>query len=729
MTNELKSRAIGQADPGSHVCVLAESAGQADSVLLDLLRIAMQRRRRLLYLASQRQHHHLCALARQQQLDPDSLQQRGILLLDHEEGDYVSDDRVQTQALLELIDQQTDQAESDGLDGLIVAWDLTGVLQRSRPDLAGLLDSAGRISQAVSSKNCIFADICRRDRFDPTFLLDLLARQTHVLTGGRLLENHFYLPQLAGAAPQDSGKILDGVIQALARAEQSGQSSQTRMQRYRQILEAIGTPVLVLDSRGRLVEMNRQAATTHGIAESELIGRPYVESFIQPEDRTRFTAAADHVLKTREPAVLEARLITHTGVRIMRWNLTAVQASADWQGGLVVAAEDITSQRKAETQVAEAQKLETIGQLAGGIAHHFNNLLTIIMGNAELMQRTVGPGSGCLHMADQVINAAQRASDLTSQLLAFARKGQFKNVPIELNDLILQAVGLLEATIDKRIEIQLRLEARPSSTMGDPAQLENAILNLALNARDAMPQGGTLMISTDLVEIDQPEQWFEDVEAGRYIRIQVRDSGIGMDEETLSRIFEPFFTTKEVGKGAGLGLASVYGCVQNHHGGVRAMSVPDNGTTIEVYLPLIRPQESSRTDPADDQARHTASQGRILLVDDEESVRSFGAEVLRRQGYDVVTCANGSEAVEIYQADQQFDLVILDMVMPKLDGLETFRALRQIDPQVKAMLSSGFSISDLPQEILDEGVMDFLAKPYRIDQLSDKVARAIAREC
>jgi CheY-like chemotaxis protein len=237
-----------------------------------------------------------------------------------------------------------------------------------------------------------------------------------------------------------------------------------------------------------------------------------------------------------------------------------------------------------------------------------------------------------------------------------------------------------------------------------------------------MPQGGMVELSTELRDVDQGTADRLDIQPGRYVTVIVTDTGVGMDADTRQRIFEPFFTTKEVGKGAGLGLASVYGCVRNHAGGVEVHSEEGEGTTFRVYLPAVE----SETPEAPAQAPSGA--GRILLVDDEEPVRAFGAKVLRQLGYEVTTCANGIEAVETFEkTPRRFDLVILDLVMPKMDGLDTFRRMKEINPEVRAMLSSGFSIGDMPGELLEEGVLDFLAKPYRIEQLSEKVKRAISR--
>ncbi len=722
MSDDVKTRALDQIQPGRHLCALAEDPDQAERIVLDLFRGAAQRGWRFLYIASQQQHYHLRTLIRQQQMDPDDLISRGLLDLAHPQDSYVHQDQPGRSALLEDLQARSRQAREDGMDGLVVVMDMSWAAQQSAATLNALLDRSAQMTAQIDRTGLCLAELYRKDQFHPTFLLELLAGQSHVLLDRRLCENPFYVPDLSVRGPEASADVLEGILAEMQRRQESPSVPAEGRQTFRRYLHAAGVPILVLDDETRVVEINPSAQKIHRTQREQALGCDYAETFVHPDDRPRFSAAVAHVLESREPASLEARTLDEPGVLL--WSLTALPVQAEVPGRLIAIGQDITDQRQAEKQVAEAQKLETIGQLAGGIAHHFNNLLTIVMGNAELMQRTLGPGDECHHMAEQVIQAAQRASDLTSQLLAFARKGQFKVISVEVHELIERTVQLLTATIDRRIEIQLDLAAAPSLTRGDPAQLENVMLNLALNARDAMPQGGQMVISTENVEITDAEQDPEDLPPGSYIRIRVRDSGVGMDAETRQRVFEPFFTTKEVGKGAGLGLASVYGAVQNHGGAVEVFSTPGDGTTFDVFLPA----EAPKPVPTPQEEPPAARAGRVLLVDDEESVRAFGAEVLRREGYEVVTCPNGSEAVEIYRRDQAFDLVILDMVMPKLDGLDTFRQLRQIDSSIRAMLSSGFSISDLPREILDEGVVDFLAKPYRIDQLTEKVRRATEQE-
>ena len=383
---------------------------------------------------------------------------------------------------------------------------------------------------------------------------------------------------------------------------------------------------------------------------------------------------------------------------------------------------DITERKELEVRLRHSEKLDAIGQLAGGVAHDFNNQLGAILGYAEMLVNEISDPLLQRH-AIGIMKAATRSSDLTKMLLAFARKGKYVSVSVNVHSVVMEVVSLLSRIIDKRIEIREFLDADPNTTSGDPTQLQNAILNIAINARDAMPSGGILSFSTTIVDLEEKAFNFE-IPAGRYIQVSVTDTGIGMSEEIKRHLFEPFFTTKEVGKGTGLGLAAVYGTVKNHGGAISVYSEEGHGTCFKIYLPLLSGKleiEQKPVEPA--QPRASA---RILIVDDEELLRDMASQMLKKLGYDVLTAKDGREALAIYSDSwKTIDLVILDMVMPKMGGRDTFIAMRRINKEVKALLASGYSIGDEAQAILDEGVICFLQKPFTSADLSRKVIEAL----
>jgi len=376
-----------------------------------------------------------------------------------------------------------------------------------------------------------------------------------------------------------------------------------------------------------------------------------------------------------------------------------------------------------ESQLRHSTKMEAIGQLAGGIAHDFNNILTAIRGNAQLITMSTDEESEIAAMAEQISTASTRAADLTSQLLAFARKRKLQVSLVDMHQCVEEVLKLLRHSIDKRISLQTDLRADPPTVHGDSAQLQNALLNLALNARDAMPEGGTLRFTSRTIRMESTDasKWQSQHREGDYVEIAVSDTGLGMSPEVRERIFDPFFTTKEVGKGTGLGLAGVYGCVQSHNGLIRVESTPDEGSTFYVALPLTTEKPAQKPSPA--RADLLPGTGRVMLVDDEEIVRNFAQRVLESQGYDVIPLADGAEAVDYFrQKHLTVDLVILDMVMPRMDGPTTLRKLRKIDPSVRVLLASGFSKDEVASGLLREGANGFLGKPFSVEELCQAVS-------
>ena len=392
----------------------------------------------------------------------------------------------------------------------------------------------------------------------------------------------------------------------------------------------------------------------------------------------------------------------------------------------VIVFTDVTRQREMELQLRQSEKMQAIGKLAGGIAHDFNNQLAGIMGYAELLK--LNPVSDeSKKYAEMICLAAQRAADLTNELLAFARKGRYRMQPVDLNLLIDEVTALLSRTIDKRISIESD-RCEEAAVMGDPTQLQNALLNIAINARDAMPKGGVLAFRTRVAQIEPHDEDQADaaLEPGEYVRLDISDTGVGMDEEVRQRIFEPFFTTKSSGEGTGMGLAAVYGTIQSHKGHVSVRTAPGEGTVFSILLPRCMAPGPTREASPKPAARGGANT-HILIVDDEAVVRNVSAEMLCNLGYRVTACEGGAEALEFYSEKwREVDIVLLDMIMPDMNGSEVFKALKAVNPRVKVLLCSGFSLSADAQEMLQNGALGFLGKPYTITTLSERLTEALA---
>ena len=386
--------------------------------------------------------------------------------------------------------------------------------------------------------------------------------------------------------------------------------------------------------------------------------------------------------------------------------------------------EDISDRKRLESQLQQAQKMEAIGTLAGGIAHDFNNLLMTIQGNASLVKCDLDSDDPHCQSLIHIENAVKSGAKLTRQLLGFARKGKYQVEPISLNELAKETANTLSRT-RKDIVFHYELSEDLSAILADQGQIEQVLLNLFVNAADAMATGGDLFIKTINKTDKNIKSSLYIPKPGKYVQLTVRDTGIGMDRKTQERIFEPFYTTKEMGRGTGLGLASVFGIIKAHGGYINVESEVGNGTTFKIYLPASNKKAAiSKTEESD---RLINGNGTILLVDDEELVLDTGTKILEKLGYTVLEATGGMEAVELYKENKDdVDLVILDMVMPGMGGGKVFDTIREMNPDVRVLLSSGYSIDGQAAEILHRGCDDFIQKPFSINKLSEKIDEFLA---
>ncbi|MBW2277491.1 MAG: response regulator [Deltaproteobacteria bacterium] len=375
-----------------------------------------------------------------------------------------------------------------------------------------------------------------------------------------------------------------------------------------------------------------------------------------------------------------------------------------------------------EEQQFHAQKMEAIGTLAAGIAHDFNNLLTGVLGHAYMLKGRQEPGTAVFKSAETIETAALRASELTKQLLGFARRGKLQDLPLDIHQLVDDVVFFLEHTVDKRIDLIRETCSGTAQVSGDPSQLQAVILNLAVNARDAMPDGGKLRFVTERTRIVDHRSGISDFVPGRYLRLSIKDTGQGIPDEIKGRIFEPFFTTKEIGKGTGMGLAMVYGVVRDHGGWIDVESQVGVGTTFDLYLPL-RTIKGVDQPPTGHTEKLVRGGGCVLVVDDELTLRKMFRRLLEKLGYEVICVANGELALEAYRERQaEIDVVLLDLVMPVMNGSTCFRGLKELDPDVRVIITTGRAIDETADKMLRDGAVAFVEKPVLPAQLSQVLA-------
>ncbi|WP_163338968.1 PAS domain-containing sensor histidine kinase [Desulfopila sp. IMCC35008] len=479
---------------------------------------------------------------------------------------------------------------------------------------------------------------------------------------------------------------------------------------------------IVIHDKGEILDCNQGLSEITGYPFEDLIGMDGLR-LIAPDWRE---TVMQHIqLAVEYPYEVE-------GVRkdgtIYPLNLQGKNIPYKGRNVRVVEFRDITERKLAEeekirleSQLQQAQKMESIGQLAGGVAHDFNNLLSGIFGASELLEMALAGKEKELKYIGIIKNATERASGLTGKLLAFSRKGKQLSTPLDLHAIVRDTMAILERSVDKRIVLQTKLKAEQYMVVGDPSQLQSGILNICVNARDAMPEGGDLHISTVNVTFNEHDCEIDaNFTPGKYIKLSIEDTGTGIPHELHSRIFEPFFTTKETGKGTGLGLAAVYGMVKEHHGNILLYSEPGKGTVFHVFLPV-----SEETVPVVARQDESIVQGTgtILVVDDEDIIRATASLLLENLGYKVLLAQNGEEAVEIYsRVADEIDLVIIDMVMPVMDGREAFERIITINPQAKVIMSSGYARNINMARMVDKGLAGYIAKPFNQLELSKLIA-------
>jgi two-component system cell cycle sensor histidine kinase/response regulator CckA len=503
--------------------------------------------------------------------------------------------------------------------------------------------------------------------------------------------------------------------------------------KYRALIE--NTPIAVYRTtpgcQGRLLMANPAFFEMFGIGSREDLTTVHLdELWLDPEDSRGFS---ERLMAQSNLNGIEVRLKKRDGSTFWGSVTARVEYGANGRDSCFdCMIMDITPQKKAEeekqelqAQFVQAQRMEAIGTLAGGIAHNFNNLLMGVQGNASLMLLETDEAHPHYNMLKRIETQVQSGAKLTGQLLGYARKGKYQIQPLNLNEVVKKTADTFTSA-RKEIRVHLNLAPNLSVIQADQGQIEQVLLNLCVNAADAMPAGGDLFLETkNISRKDIFGKPYKPV-LGRYVLLTVHDTGAGMDKNTMEHIFEPFFTTKDFGKGTGLGLASVYGIIEGHGGYIDVDSALDHGTAFYIYLPAFNADVSGEKGL---QGELCKGKGLILLVDDEDAVLEVGAQMVKKLGYEVALAGSGQQALEAYEGDQdRIDMVILDMIMPGMGGGQTYDKLKELNPAAKVLLSSGYIIDGQASEILGRGCKGFIQKPFNLENLSQKIRTILNEE-
>ncbi len=500
-------------------------------------------------------------------------------------------------------------------------------------------------------------------------------------------------------------------------------------ERWRSLVENLPGYVLLVDPEGRIVSANRPFA---GGGFADVLGRSALD-FVQPEHRARAEEAARAVLERGESVEYEVEMATSAG-SLGFWGVRAGPLHRDGRiGGMILLATDVTGRKQTEAaltrteeQLRQAAKMEAVGRVAGGVAHDFNNLLTAILGYAELALARLGPEDALRRHIDGIVRTATRASDLTRQLLAFSRKQVLSPRVINLNDVMAASDGLFRRLLGEDIRLVTRLGSALGATRVDRAQVEQILMNLVVNARDAMPDGGALEIETSNVQLD--EAWAANhpgSSVGPHVMLSVNDSGVGMDADTQRHIFEPFFTTKELGRGTGLGLATVYGIVKQSGGYITVESTLGKGSTFRIFLPRVE-ETAPRAVAVASAAAPARGRETILLVEDEDVVRELAREALQEGGYNVLEARHPGEALLVAERQGDgLDLLLTDVVMPHMSGPQLAQRLREHRPDLRVLFMSGYTDDATLRHGVLRSEVFFLQKPFTPDVLARRVRETL----
>jgi PAS domain S-box-containing protein len=522
------------------------------------------------------------------------------------------------------------------------------------------------------------------------------------------------------ATRDDFGIRLDGVVMDIDEQKRAEEALRASESKYRALAENLEQCIFLKDNELRYLAVNQRFCQALGRSPVDILGQTD-RLLYPPHLAAKYQEADQRVLREGRRLEVEEQNLVNEQLRTVHLVKTPVRNDQGDIVGVLGIFWDVTEQRLLEAKVRHVQKMEAVGQLASGVAHDFNNLLTVILGNVSLLRA----GRTSLDLDYELLSATEkaalRAAELTSKLLGFSRRTALRLVETNLNTCVEETVMILRRTIDPAITIQVDSAPNLWKVEADPSQMNQVLMNLCLNARDAMPKGGRLRVETSNGVLDEDYARLHlEARSGEFVRLRVEDTGHGIPPEVRQRIFEPFFTTKEPGKGTGLGLAMVFGILKQHKGWIDCYSEVGHGTRFDVYLPRYHRADEATPGAA---ASGLLVQGHetILLVDDEAMIRTLGQNILQSYGYRVLLAEDGARAVEIYRRErQQIDLVLLDVTMPGLSGHDAYQRLLQINPDVRVLLASGYSAEEIVQWPADH-VAGFVRKPYLPEELAQAV--------
>jgi PAS domain S-box-containing protein len=709
-------RTVDDLRMGDHACFIYTGEQEYQAVLAPFVRAGFEQRQRVLYIHDMRSPESVRAMLREAGVDVDHAEFREQIVFVSAKQMYARGAGYSFERVLDQMHAMTAMALADGWSALRVTSEMTWLLRQTQgPDR--LLAQEGRIGGFFRTSAALGMSQFDRGKFPPEALLDVLLAHPVAVLGTEAVHNFYHTPQAEISGGWRSEATLAKWLSNLKERKRAAESLREALQLHREVLDNVGSGIIVIDRDGRVVQCNPFVERILGIHGLDMQGRRLGEFF---------SDLGSTGIETTLARVLDGETVLSPDMNLRRPGstnpLSIIATFAPYRNpdgliiGAIAAISDITSRkemeaalRSSEEQLRETQKLEAVGRLAGGVAHDMNNALNAIIAFADLAVQGAGDNEELRNDIGEIRMAADRAASITRRLLAFSRRQVLQPQIIEVNAIVTSVEDMLRRLIGDDIALSLRLAPDAGWVKSDPAQIEQVIINLALNARDAMPEGGQLIIETEVLRLDveQPGE-FDTIAPGDYAVLRVFDSGCGMSPEILAHAFEPFFTTKDLARGSGLGLPVVYGIVKQSGGQIRVRSELGRGTRVEIYLA----RSAAPADPESDFAVASGNET-VLLVEDEELVRKVVARILERAGYRVLVAGSGTEAIAACDhTPTPIDVLLTDVVMPGVGGRELADRLSTRFPGLKVLFMTGYT----DDEFLRRGTLDpgqtLMVKPF-----------------
>lgn len=718
-------RTVDDLRTGDHASFIYSGDQDYRAVVVPFVRAGLEQRQRVVYVHDMRTPHTLSTILSEGGIDVDRAQATGQLVLVPAKQVYTRGAGFSFDSVLDKMHAMTAMALADGWSALRMTTEMSWILRQTQ-GAERLLEQAGRLGAFFRESAALGLNQFERTQFPAEVLLDVLLTHPVAVLGTEAVQNFYYTPQVEVSGRWRSEATLCKWISNLKERKRGAENLREALQLHREVLENLGSGIVVLSRDGHIVQCNPFMERLLEVEGLDLQGRRLAE-FFPDIGEDSFEEALERVLVGE--VVLSADLIVNAeGKKRPRWIIANLAPYRNPDGqiiGAIAVISDITSRkemedalRSSEEQLRQTQKIEAVGRLAGGVAHDMNNALNAIIAFADLALQEAGPSEELRADIGEIRSAADRAAGITRRLLAFSRRQVLQLQVVELNSIVVSVESMLRRLIGEHIGLSVRLAPDVGRVKTDPSQIEQVIINLALNARDAMPEGGDLCIETDLVHLDVEQlSAFDAIAPGDYAVLRISDSGCGMSPEVLAHAFEPFFTTKDMSRGSGLGLPVVYGIVKQTGGQIRVRSDPGKGTCVEVLL--AKYTRDSRTDlPVAD----VAGSESILVVEDEDLVRKVVARILSRAGYRVYVAGSGQEALAIFEeTGGGIDLLLTDVVMPGIGGKELATRVASQYPNIRILYMTGYTDDEvLRRGILDEG-RALILKPFPPTDLLRKI--------